>query len=143
MSEPVAVSIGGFTWTAWLLIPLNALGIGGIAIAWLRTRPKMKEIEQSTEERLRTDLLTRVEKLERKIDEKEAQHTAEMAIMRHRVNNSEQCLDALLLLIEQSPDKVKDAVAMIKEMRARQRESETQEKAAFHAAKIARAGSET
>jgi hypothetical protein len=80
--------------------------------------------------------------LERKLDEKEAQHAAEMAIMRHRVNNSDQCLDALLLLLEQSPGKVREAVAMIKDMRAKQREAEAAEKAAFHAANIARASFE-
>lgn len=132
-------AVHGFPW-ATVLFALANLLCGGAFVAWVKSRPRLKEIEQSTEEKLRADLLTRVEKLEQKLEEKEAQHAAEMAIMRHRVNNSDQCLDALLLLLEQSPGKVKDAVARIKDMRARQREAEATEKAAFHAAAIARAG---
>lgn len=139
MPDPaIPVAVHGFTWTAagvWTLV----IGlVGQIAHSWVKSRVSMRQIETGSEEQLRAALSIRVEKLERKLDEKEAQHTAEMAIMRHRVNNSDQCLDALLLLLEQSPGKVREAVAMIKEMRARQREAEATEKAAFHAANIGR-----
>lgn len=141
MPDPTAipVSVAGFTWTAAGVWTLVAGGVTAAIGAWIKSRPKMREIEAGTEEKLRSDLIVRVEKLERKLDEKEAQHTAEMAIMRHRVNNSDQCLDALLLLLEQSPSKVKEAVAKIKEMRERQRVAEAAEKAAFHIANIERA----
>jgi hypothetical protein len=135
----IPVAVHGFTWTTALVGLLNLL-VGGALVSWIRSRPQLRQIETSSEEKLRSDLLHRVETLERKLEEKEAIHAAEMAIMRHRVNNSDQCLDALLLLIEQSPAKVKEAVAKIKEMRRTQREAEAAEKAALLSANIARAG---
>jgi len=56
--------------------------------------------------------------------------------MRHRLNNSDQCLDALLLLLKASPERANEAIQMIEEMRARHREAEAIEKAAFHANNI-------
>jgi hypothetical protein len=135
----IPVAVHGFTWTTALVGLLNLL-VGGALVSWVRSRPQLRQIETASEEKLRSDLLHRVETLERKLEEKEAIHAAEMAIMRHRVNNSDQCLDALLLLIEQSPGKVKEAVTKIKEMRRVQREAEAAEKATLLAANIARAG---
>lgn len=137
--DTIPVAIHGFNWTAVLVGLLNLI-VGGALVSWIRSRPSLRQIETSTEGKLRADLLARIEKLEGKLDEKERLHTAEMAIMRHRLNNSDQCLDALLLLLEQSPSKVKDAVSKIKEMRARQRDTEAMEKATFHAEACLRAG---
>lgn len=133
----IPVAVHGFNWTAVLVGILNLL-VGGGLVAWIKQRPRMKEIEISAEERFRTDLATRVEKLEKKIDAERDRYEALIAIMRHRLNNSDQCIDALLMLLETSPDKVAEAVQMIKEMRARQREAEATEKAAFHAANMAK-----
>jgi chromosome segregation ATPase len=138
-TDVIPVAVHGFTWTTALVGLLNLL-VGGALVSWIRSRPSLKQIEATTDQQLRTDLLQRVETLERKLDEKDAQHAAEMAIMRHRVNNSDQCIDALLMLLETAPERVAEAVSMIKEMRARQRETEAVEKAAFHAAKIKTAG---
>jgi alanine dehydrogenase len=141
---PVAVS--GFSWGAagiWTLVA------GGVA-AYIKTRPRSQEIASKTEADLRSDLIKRVESLELKLAQKDAQHEEdvalreqEIAIMRHRANNSDACIDALLLLLEQSPEKVKEAVSMIKDMRSRQREAEAIEKAAFHQTKVARAATKT
>jgi len=134
-ADAIPVALHGFTWTTALVGLLNLL-VGGALVSWIRSRPRLKEIEVDADSDLRKDLLKRVETLERKLDEERAIHEAQIAIMRHRLNNSDQCIDALLMLLETSPDKVSEAVGMIKEMRARQREAEAQEKAAFHAAKI-------
>lgn len=131
-ADAIPVAVHGFTWTTALVGLLNLL-VGGALVSWIRSRPSLRQIEQTAEDKLRKDLLTRVEKLEQKIDAERDRYEALIAIMRHRLNNSDQCIDSLLLLLEQSPNKVKEAVAMIKEMRARQRDAEATEKAAFHA----------
>jgi signal transduction histidine kinase len=134
-TEAIPVAVHGFTWTTALVGVLNLL-VGGALVSWIRSRPSLRQIETSADADLRRDLLKRVETLERRLDEERALHEAQIAIMRHRLNNSDQCIDALLMLLETSPDKVSEAVVMIKDMRVRQREAEAVEKAAFHAAKI-------
>jgi hypothetical protein len=131
-ADAIPVAVHGFTWTTALVGLLNLL-VGGALVSWIRSRPSLKQIEQTAEDKLRADLLTRVEKLEQKIDAERDRYEALISIMRHRLNNSDQCIDALLMLLETSPDKVAEAVVMIKDMRARQREAESVEKAAFHA----------
>lgn len=116
---------------------LNLLLGGGILTAWVKLRPKMRELEKNAEEKLRDDLIARVEKLEKKLDEERVSHEAEMTVMRHRLNNSEQCLDALLLLLKAAPNKVAEAVKHIEEMRVRHKSEEALEKGAIVAAKIA------
>lgn len=134
------VTVTGWTWTTKLVALLNVMVGGGIGAAWIRSRPKMRELEKSAEERLRDDLINRVEKLERKLDEERTQHEAVVTLLRHRLNNSDQCIDALLMLLEAAPDRVPEAVSKIKEMRARQRTDEAIEKGAYLGAKTAAAG---
>jgi hypothetical protein len=131
MSAPVPVALHGITWTTALVGLLNLL-VGGGLVAWIKQRPAMAAIEQSTEERLRSDLIARVEKLEAKIDAERDRYERLIAIMRHRLNNSNQCLDALLLLLKTSPERGEEAIRMIEEMRARHREIEAIENASFH-----------
>lgn len=136
-TDNVTTTVTNFTWSALfglLAVVINGTGLG----IWLRTRPNMKKLEVDADQRLRDDLLTRVEKLERKLDEERAQHEAVVSIMRHRLNNSDQCIEALLLVLDDDdlPPKVKRAVTAIKEMRVRQRETEAIEKATIAAAKI-------
>lgn len=58
---------------------------------------------------------------------------AERSIDRHRINNVTQCLDALILLIEQDPAKASEAATRIKSMRADQMKAEAAEKGAVAA----------
>lgn len=119
---------------------LNLLGIGGILTAWVKLRPRMRELEKAAEEKLRDDLIARVERLERRLEEERTQHEATMSIMRHRLTNSDQCIEALLLVLDDDdlPPKVKRAVNAIKAMRDRQRGEEALEKATIQAAALAR-----
>ncbi len=143
---PIAVSTG-WSVSAYLLAGLNILfgtGTLGAFAVWIKTRPKMREISLTAEEKLRDDLMKRVEKLEADAaaaainrEAERAQHEAAMQIMRHRVNNSDQCLDALLLLLKTSPDKVDQAVGHIEAMRARQKEEIALERGAQAGAKVA------
>lgn len=118
------------------VISLINLIVGGALVAWVKLRPKMRELNQTAEERLRDDLIARVEKLERKLDEERAHHDAIISLMRHRLNNSDQCVDALLMLLRTAPEKVTEAIATIEAMRERQRSNEATERAAIHAAAI-------
>ena len=78
---------------------LNLLLGGGVVTAWVKLRPKMRELEQSAVRKLEADAATQAAAREAE----RARHEAEMSIMRHRVNNSDQCLDALLLLLKTAP----------------------------------------
>ncbi|WCT73917.1 hypothetical protein PQ455_01405 [Sphingomonas naphthae] len=95
-----------------------------------------RKITIDAEEKLRTDLLHRVEKLEKVLEQKDAQHAAERALDRHRINNLTACLDALLLLIEQDPKRASEAAAKVKAMRGQQLVAEATEKAGVSAAII-------
>jgi hypothetical protein len=97
--------------------------------------PWRRQISED-EHHLRSDLLQRVEKLEGKLERERMRHNAERAIDRHRLNNITQCFDALLLLIETTPEKASEIVVKIKEMRAVQLKAEAEEKAIIRAAEI-------
>lgn len=81
-------------------------------------------------------LVRRIEKLEAALSRQQIRHNSERALDRHRLNNVTSCFDALLLLIETSPEKASEAVARIKEMRAAQVRAESEEKAIIRAAEI-------
>lgn len=102
-----------------------------------------KREQAAVETRLRTDLIRRVERLERTLDSERAIHKAERSLDRHRLNNVTQCFDALLLLIEMAPERASEAVAKIKDMRAAQLVAESEEKALIRAAEIAAAERES
>jgi hypothetical protein len=136
------VAVHGWTWSAGLLSLLNLI-VGGAVVAWIKQRPRMRELEQSGEKTLQEGLLTRVTALEAanttqalRFEAERAQHEATMAVMRHRLNNMTMCLDALLLLIEQDPSKAAGAAIRIREMRSQQMAAEATEKATVHAATI-------
>lgn len=59
---------------------------------------------------LRNDLLRRVTKLERTLDRERGRHNAERALDRHRLNNMTACFDAMLLLLEMSPERDRKSV---------------------------------
>jgi hypothetical protein len=74
---------------------------------------------------------------EAKLDQERAQHSAEIQIMRHRMNNLDQCLTMLLALIELDPERAREAAARVRQMRERQEANEAAEKSAIAAARIA------
>jgi hypothetical protein len=136
--DQIPTTVTNFTWSAFF--GLLAVIINGSAFGiWLKTRPTNRKLDIDADQRLREDLISRVEKLERKLDEERAQHEAVVSIMRHRLNNSDQCIEALLLVLDDDdlPPKVKRAVTAIKQMRDRQRSEEAVEKATIQAARIA------
>ena len=84
--------------------------------------------------------VSRIEKLEAKIEEQRVSYEAEIGILRHDLNNVSSCLDALLLLLETAPEKAAEHVARIKAMRDGQVVRQTAEKATIRAARIVAAG---
>jgi hypothetical protein len=144
----VPVAVTGFTWTAALMALANVLIGGGMLAAWVRTRPALKKIANERETGLlevqageMVKLSRRVEQLEAKLESQRADYEAQLGIHRHRANNIAACLDALLLMLELRPERVPEAVARIKQMRAEQTAGEVNEKATVAAAKIVAAGS--
>lgn len=115
---------------------LGALGIGGMLKTFLdykfRSRKQTDDIATamvvSMTERLRT--IERNAKHERQVCE------ANLAYVRHKLNNISASLDATLLLVEMSPDKATEAVARIKELRQHQAIAEATERAAILSATI-------
>lgn len=111
--------------------------------ALVRVWPSLKKIANEREANLLTERAEDMEamradlaKMKAEIKQQQVQHEAERAVDRHRINNLQACLDSFLMLIEQDPQKAGEAVVRIKEMRARQAESEAAEKAAIRAAAI-------
>ncbi len=151
MPESSAISMGGWGLAFITLFGLLLRQIG----------PWRKQITE-TEERLRTELTAalsaertahamelrahalerdemgdRIDKLEKCLDRQQLRHNAERALDRHRLNNINQCFDALLLLLKMNPDKSAEAITMIEDMRAKQLLAEAEEKAIIRAAEIA------
>lgn len=145
------------TWaaTGWVIALLGLVGIVLRSIG-----PWRKQISE-TEERLRNELAValaeerachaadqaaravertvltgRVEKLEKLLTRERLRHNAERALDRHRLNNITQCFDALLLLVETTPERAPEIVKKVKEMRASQLLAEAEEKALIRAAEI-------
>ncbi len=87
-----------------------------------------------------TDLEARLDRQtashEAKLEQERAQHAAELQIMRHRMNNLDQCLTMLLALIELDPDRARESAARVRQMRERQEANEIAEKTAIAAARI-------
>lgn len=114
-TSTLLLTLIGTLWTA----------IATVFVAYIRGRPQMKRIEVEADGSLRTDLLARIDHLEKQLSAMEVQmeaertrHTTEVQIIRHRLNNETASLDALLLLLEVAPDKLTDNITLIKEMRA-------------------------
>lgn len=127
-----------------LILALTTTLLGGTGLGvLLKYLTDRRKLEIESDNSLNAQLTARVNKLEADLDRERAgrermhaENEALLAITRHRLNNMAQCLDALLLLLEQSPDRAQEAVVKIKEMRARQEANEMAEKAAVAVARI-------
>jgi phage shock protein A len=124
-----------------------AVLINGTAVGvWLRTRPKMAELQNQRDESESARLAARVDTLEKmvdrlhaKIDQERAEHDALMAIMRHRVANSRATLKAIVMMLRVNPDKVTEALNQIESMIGEQESAEREEREAFDRARMSAA----
>lgn len=80
--------------------------------------------------------VSRIEKLEAKIDEQRVSYEAEIGILRHELNNVTTAFEALLMMIEAKPEAAAEHVARIRAMRAQQKTDTAVEKATIRAARI-------
>jgi phage shock protein A len=135
--------VGDFTWSTLfgaLVVLINGTAFG----VWLKTRPRMAEIQSHREESEAARLGARVDTLEKmvdrlhsKIDQERAEHDALITVMRHRLNNSREVLRSMITLLRVAPEKVSVALDRIEAMMAEQEKQEAAEKAAFHAVRLA------
>lgn len=130
---PVSTIANGAQQLTMTGVWIAAIGIVGLLIRQII--PWRKQSSEA-EANLRDDLIKRIEKLEQMLDRERLRHNAERALDRHRLNNITQCFDAMLMLIETTPEKASEIVTKIKEMRAVQMKAEAQEKAIIRAAEI-------
>jgi uncharacterized membrane protein YccC len=130
---PVATVANGAQQLTMAGVWIAAIGIVGLLIRQIMPWRRQVSADEQT---LRADLLRRVERLEQTLDRERLRHNAERALDRHRLNNITQCFDAMLMLIETTPERASEIVTKIKEMRAVQMKAEAQEKAIIRAAEI-------
>ena len=140
MSAIVPTSALG-TIGVWGLI---IVGIGNILLALVKDRPALKKLQVEEDSSLRTDLLDRVETLERRIETMTATHAAErelhaaeLALVRHRMNNESASMDALVGMLEMNPDIKPETIKRITDSRARAAEAFANEMNAITTARIA------
>ena len=110
--------------------------VGAIIKGW----PAIQDAATRAKTALGDRRLSRIERLEARMEQKTVAHEAEVRILRHQLNNVNSCLDAILLLIEAAPDRAAEHVAKIRAMRAEQSEAERAEKNAISSAMIVAAG---
>lgn len=125
-------SLAGWTTTAGVWIA--ALTLLGILI---RQVVPWRKQESDSEAQFRDALIRRVEGLEGKIERQEARHRAEQGLSNHKLRNMTACFDAMLLMLEMTPERGPEIVTKIKAMRADQMRAEAREAAIIRAADIA------
>jgi hypothetical protein len=160
-----AVAVHGWSYGSIGIALLNVL-LGGGLVAWIKSRPKMRELEKQSEEKLRDDLISRVTKLESdlkeqrtyyeekldklstaydtKVDRLQAEHEAAARIARHELGNAKMRFRALIMLLKRLPNPPDGLAAIlddIEAMEAEQGRSEAAEKGAVSGARIIAAGS--
>lgn len=84
----------------------------------------------------RDEMGDRIARLEKMLTRQQQRHNAERALDRHRLNNINQCFDAMILLLKANPDRSAEAIALIEEMRGKQMIAEAEEKAIIRAAEM-------
>jgi hypothetical protein len=132
----------GFSWGAAGIWVLVALGSG--FAWWIRTRPKMHEIDKTAEATLITALSARVDKLElalteqrdyyeRKLEQLNLIYDADKRVSRHELGNVKMRFKALIMLLKRLPDPPSmliEILADIETMEAEQNRAEALEKGA-------------
>lgn len=114
-----------------VLVPAVASGIFGGAVAtWLRTRPKLKEIELQGEAALWTRIAAleasqeserktcdeRIERIESRHAEDVGKLEREVRVLRHDRNNVRQALNAMFVMLKREDANVPAIVADIEDM---------------------------
>ncbi len=142
MSVPVAVD-AGFGWTPLLLLLLNALGISGLLVAWVKIRPQMQEIKQKREANLLQERADEMNSMRERLSEIEDLlriTSEELRVVRHDLANANHSLDMFIALIEANPERAAEHAAKVKTMRETARAILAEEKAVVTKARVATIG---
>lgn len=115
------------------------LGIGGLVKTWLDHKRAVRRASDEVAMALVEQLTARVESVEASAAQERALCDANLAVLRHRVNNLSGSFDGLLLFIEMAPERAREFAARIKEKRAAQEQVEAAEKASVAALALAMA----
>lgn len=97
---------------------------------------RLHQIELNERNNQRIEMSDRIAKLEAQLSRQQTRHNAERALDRHRLNNINQCFDAMIMLLKANPDGSSAAIKLIEEMRSKQMIAEAEEKAIIRAAEI-------
>lgn len=95
-----------------------------------------RKAKLDADQKLREDLLQRVQRLEHQLERQQTRHNAERALDRTSLNNVTQCFDAMLLLIEMAPEKAAETAIRIRDMRSAQMKAEAELKAVITQAEM-------
>jgi uncharacterized protein YlxW (UPF0749 family) len=150
--DAIPVAINGITWTT-VLVGIANLLIGGFGVAWMRSRPKMHEIDKTAEAKLIDALGARVDKLEtalteqrdhyeKKLEALAENYEADKRISRHELGNVKMRFKALVMLLKRLPEPPPMLIAIladIESMEAEQMRAEALEKGARSGVKVAAA----
>lgn len=127
---PANISLSGATAAGIWVAAITLIGIlARQVVPW-------KKQEDDSEAQFRDALIRRVENLESKIERQEARHRAEQGLSNHKLRNMTACFDAMLLMMEMTPERGPEIVTKIKQMRADQMKAEAREAAIIRAADI-------
>jgi hypothetical protein len=134
---------GTFTWTSLFT---GGTFLALIALLIKQVGPWHRQTTEASDSLIKNlaDRLDKVERqlaLERKLHfiqtaRLEARHAAQRALDRHKFVNADANLDALLRILEVSPEKAPEAARQAREARARQRDTERLEAAEIHKAEL-------
>lgn len=111
-----------------------------VVVALIKGWPAISDAATRAKTALGDRRLSRIEKLEAKLEEQRASFEAEISILRHDLNNANTCLDLLLTLLETQPEKAAEHAARIGRMRTERAAVQSAEKATIRAARIVSAG---
>lgn len=153
MSGPIPIPVvsEGFSWTAggaWAtFLALLTLIIRQVGPWRKQASDEQQLLVGNLQDTIKvvTDRLDKVEKqlsTERRLHyielrRLEARYAAQRALDQHKFNNREQCLDALLRILELSPEKAREAAKRARQQITEQRRSEQLEADEIHKAEIA------
>lgn len=140
----------GFTWTSFFtggsFLALLALLIRQVG-PWRKQASDEQQLLVSNLQATIDSLTKRLDKVEGQLNTErklhfiqnarmEARHAAQRSLDRHKFVNADANLDALLRILEVSPEKAPQAAKQAREARAKQRENEQLEAAEIHKAEL-------
>jgi hypothetical protein len=150
VSLPAEIVSSSFTWTSFFtggsFLALMALLIRQVGPWRKQASDETQQLITNLQNTVKT-VTTRLDKVEKQLHLErklhfiqtarlEARHAAQRALDRHKFVNADANLDALLRILEVSPEKAPEAARQAREARALQRDTERLEAAEIHKAEI-------